>query len=229
MLSVLMPIFNEKETLPDLLGRILAVPVDKEVLIVDDCSTDGTRELLQQQIDGKFANVTVLYHPTNQGKGAAIRTAIPHAAGSHSIVQDGDLEYWPEDYVTILTGFEQTGADIVYGSRFTVGWPKNMKPMNRLVNVILAGMVRTLFLTRITDEATCYKAFKTDVLQAIPLTCRRFEFCPEVTAKAIRRGFKIVEVPVRYEARSISEGKKIRWTDGVSAIWTLFKWRFARF
>lgn len=229
MLTILMPIFNERATLPDLICRIRAVPIDKEVLIVDDCSTDGTRELLKATVDGKFSDVRVLYHDKNRGKGAAIRTAIPQATGDYCIVQDGDLEYWPEDYVPILHAFRSTGADIVYGSRFQSGWPRNMKPLNRLVNVLLAGMVRRLYKTPMTDEATCYKAFRTEVLKSIPLKCKRFEFCPEVTAKAIRRGYRIVEVPIRYEARSMADGKKIRWTDGVSAIWTLLKWRMARF
>ncbi len=229
MLTVLMPIFNECATLPGLITRIRSVPIDKEILIVDDCSTDGTRELLQSEIDGAFSDVRVLYHDKNLGKGAAIRTAIPHAAGEFCIVQDGDLEYWPEDYIPIMYSFCSTKADVVYGSRFMSGAPKNMKPMNRLVNLLLATMVRILYKTPMTDEATCYKAFRTDVLKSIPLECKRFEFCPEVTAKAIRRGYRIVEVPIRYEARSLAEGKKIRWTDGVSAIWTLLKWRIAKF
>jgi glycosyltransferase involved in cell wall biosynthesis len=231
MLTVLMPIYNERHTLSDLLERIRAVPVDKEIIIVDDCSSDGTRELLKSEVDGIIPDVRVLYHDSNLGKGAAIRTAIPHARGEFCIVQDGDLEYWPEDYVVILHAFCSTGArvDIVYGSRFQDGLPKSMRPLNKLVNVLLAGMVRVLYRTPMTDEATCYKAFRTEILKSMPLVCRRFEFCPEVTAKAIRRGYRIVEVPIRYEARGVAEGKKIRWTDGVSAIWTLLKWRFLGF
>lgn len=228
MLSVLMPVYNERNTLLPLLERIRAVPLDKEILIVDDASTDGTRELLCGEVEGKFPDVKVLYHPHNQGKGAAIRTAIPCARGEYCIVQDGDLEYWPEDYIPILQAFRAEKADVVYGSRFLNGWPPMRLP-NRIVNKLLALMVRVMFRTTMTDEATCYKAFRTEALQSLPLTCRRFEFCPEVTAKAIRRGYRIVEVPIRYEARTMAEGKKIRWTDGVEAIWTLFKWRFARF
>lgn len=229
MLSVLMPVYNEALTLSTLIDRIRAVPIDKELVIVDDCSTDGTSELLKSTVEGKYPDVKVVYHDVNQGKGAAIRTAIPHATGAFCIIQDGDLEYWPEDYPTILAAFDGDSIDAVYGSRFTRGWPQNMRPMNRLVNLLLAGMVRGLFGVRMTDEATCYKAFRTDILRAIPLECRRFEFCPEVTAKVIRRGHRLVEVPIRYEARSVSEGKKIRWTDGVSAIWTLVRWRIQRF
>ena len=227
-LSVLMPIFNERATLLDLLERIRAVPIAKEILLVDDASTDGTRDLIKTSIEGRYPDVRVFYHDHNQGKGMAIRTAIPHARGAYCIVQDGDLEYDPQDYVTILNAFRDRNASVVYGSRFTQGWPK-MQIANRLVNRLLAAMTRVLFRMPLTDEATCYKAFRTDLLQALPLTCRRFEFCPEVTAKVIRRGHRIIEVPIRYEARTMAEGKKIRWTDGVAAIWTLLKFRFVRF
>jgi dolichol-phosphate mannosyltransferase len=227
-LSVLMPILNERETLLPLLERIRAVPIAKEILIVDDGSTDGTRELLQEQVAGRMEDVRVLYHERNQGKGAAIRTAIPYATGEFCIVQDGDLEYDPDDYLAIVRAFTAADVSVVYGSRFMHGWPPMRLP-NRLVNILLAWMVRCFFHERLTDEATCYKAFRTPVLQSLPLTCRRFEFCPEVTAKVIRRGYRIAEVPIRYAARSMAEGKKIRWTDGVAAIWTLIKFRFARF
>jgi dolichol-phosphate mannosyltransferase len=227
-LTVLMPIYNERHTLQGLLDRIRAVPVSKEIVIVDDASTDGTRDYLRTQVEGKYPDVRVFYHARNQGKGMAIRTAIPHATGDYCIVQDGDLEYHPEDYLPILRAFREQQADVVYGSRFQHGWPK-MRPANRLINILLAWMVRFFFRMPMTDEATCYKAFRTDVLQSIPLTCRRFEFCPEITAKVIRRGHRIVEVTIRYEARSMAEGKKIRWTDGPIAIWTLLKFRFARF
>jgi dolichol-phosphate mannosyltransferase len=227
-LSVLMPVYNERATLCDLLERIRAVPVSKEILLVDDASDDGTRELIRTEIEGKFPEVRVFYHEGNLGKGAALRTIIPQARGEYCIVQDGDLEYNPEDYVPILDAFTAQNADAVYGSRFLHGWPP-MRIANRLVNKLLAWMVRFFFRIPMTDEATCYKAFRTDILQSLPLTCRRFEFCPEVTAKAIRRGCRIVEVPIRYAARSMAEGKKIRWTDGVAAIWTLIKFRFVRF
>lgn len=227
-LSVILPVYNERATLVKLLERVRAVPIEKEVLIVDDASTDGTREILQSEVEGQYSDVRVFYHKSNQGKGAAIRTAIPHATGEFCIIQDGDLEYNPEDYVPILEAFRAYRADIVYGSRFQHGWPP-MKFANRVINILLAWMVRALFRTQMTDEATCYKAFRTEVLQSIPLTCRRFEFCPEVTAKAIRRGYCIIEVPIRYTPRTKAAGKKIRWTDGVMAIWTLLKYRFVRF
>ena len=226
-LSVLMPVYNERATLPGLLERIAASPVDKEILLVDDCSTDGTREWIRKNVDGVMPGVRVFYHAGNLGKGAAIRTAIPHAEGDYSLIQDGDLEYDPADYPALVGLLQTSGAEAVYGSRFLNGYPA-MKPANRLVNLLLAGMVRILYRTRMTDEATCYKAFKTKFLQSIPLQCKRFEFCPEVTAKTIRMGGRILEAPISYTARSFADGKKIRWTDGVSAIWSLIKWRFAK-
>jgi glycosyltransferase involved in cell wall biosynthesis len=227
-LSVILPVYNERATLMTLLDRVRAVPVEKEIFIVDDGSTDGTRGILKTQVEGRYPDVRVIYQSENQGKGAAIRAAIPHLSGDYCIVQDGDMEYDPADFVTILNAFAEHQAAVVYGSRFLRGWPPMRLP-NRIINKLLAWMVRFFYRTPLTDEATCYKAFRTDVLKSIPLTCRRFEFCPEVTAKVIRRGCRIVEVPIRYEARSMAEGKKIRWTDGVIAIWTLLKYRFAKF
>ncbi|MBC7529360.1 MAG: glycosyltransferase family 2 protein [Chthonomonadaceae bacterium] len=227
-LSVLMPVYNERQTLPGLLERIASVSLSTQLILVDDGSTDGTREWLQSEVEGKREGVQVFYHPENRGKGAAIRTAIPFATGTFCIVQDGDLEYDPQDYRQIVEAFGQEGVSVVYGSRFLAGLP-SMRPANRLVNKLLAGMVRVLYRSPMTDEATCYKAFRTEVLQGIPLQCRRFEFCPEVTAKVLRRGYRIVEVSIQYKARSMAEGKKIRWTDGVSAIWNLIRWRFGKF
>ncbi len=227
LLSVLLPVYNELETFPRLLESVRAVPLDMEILILDDASTDGTRELLQTQVEGKYPEVRVFYHAANLGKGAALRTLIPLARGEYSIVQDGDLEYNPQDYLPIVAAFKDAGTAVVYGSRFMCGMPK-MRPANRVVNILLAWMVRFFFRAQLTDEATCYKAFRTDLLQSIPLSCRRFEFCPEVTAKVLRRGYRIAEVPIAYSARTIAEGKKIRWTDGVAAIWTLVKYRFVR-
>jgi len=227
MLTVLMPVYNELATLPRVIPAVLASPVEKEVLIVDDCSTDGTREYLENEVDGKFADVRVIYLDCNGGKGAAIRAGIPEVLGDYVIIQDGDLEYDPQDYPALLKPIVENGATVVYGSRFLTDRPK-MKLPNRVINWLLAAMVRTLYGAKMTDEATCYKLFKREVLQGMTLTCRRFEFCPEVTAKALRSGNRIVEVPVHYQARSIAEGKKIRWTDGVVAIWTLIKFRFVR-
>ena len=228
LLSVIIPVFNERENLQLIIDRVRAVPISKQILIIDDCSTDGTRELLKSQVEGQAEDLQVLYHETNLGKGACIRTAIPFVVGQYAIIQDGDLEYSPDDYLPIVAKLQQSGVTVVYGSRFLRGYPPMRLP-NRMVNILLALMVRVLYGTPMTDEATCYKAFRADVLKSVPLNCMRFEFCPEVTAKLIRRGHKIVEVPISYHARSMAQGKKIRWTDGVEAIWTLIKWRFVKF
>ncbi len=227
-LSVLTPIFNERSTLPVLLDRVRAVELDLEIILVDDGSSDGTREYLRDKIEGRYPDVKVFYHAVNRGKGAAIRTALQYATGTYCIVQDGDLEYNPQDYIPILETFEKEQVSVVYGSRFLRGWPPMRLPY-KIVNKLLAAMVRVLYRTPLTDEATCYKAFRTDVLRSIPLVCTRFEFCPEVTAKLIRRGYRIAETPINYTARSSAQGKKIRWTDGVEAIWTLLKYRFVSF
>ncbi len=225
-LTVIIPIRNERDTIREVIGRVLASPVEKEVIVVDDGSTDGTTEILKE-IAAKHPHVRVIFRDVNQGKGAAIRAAIPEVRGDYVIIQDGDLEYDPQEYPKLLRPMIEQGADIVYGSRFLESRPAMQLP-NRVINWLLARMVRVLYGSRITDEATCYKLFRREVLQGIPLTCRRFEFCPEVTAKALRRGHRIVEVPIRYEARTFAEGKKIRWTDGVEAIWTLLRYRFWR-
>ena len=227
LLTVLLPVFNERNTFLAVLHAVRAVPIEKEILILDDASSDGTRDLLLTTVDGVYPDVRVYYHASNLGKGAALRTLIPYARGTYCIVQDGDMEYDPQDYLSMIAAFENKKASVVYGSRFIHGMPP-MRPANRLVNILLAWMVRVLFGASITDEATCYKAFDTELLQSIPLTCRRFEFCPEVTAKVLRRGYNIAEVPVSYSARTFAEGKKIRWTDGVEAIWTLIKFRFVK-
>lgn len=225
-LTVLMPVYNERATLKEVLARVLASPVPKEVLIVDDASTDGTRELLRDEVEGRHPEVRVVYLPRNGGKGAAIRAALGEARGDFVIIQDGDLEYDPADYEALLRPALE-GAPVVYGTRFRHGFPPMRLP-NRVVNVLLAWAVRLLYGAPLTDEATCYKLFRREVLLGLPLRCRGFEFCPEVTAKALRRGHRIVEVPIRYRFRTHAEGKKIRWTDGVVAFWTLLRYRFWR-
>jgi glycosyltransferase involved in cell wall biosynthesis len=218
-----MPVYNEKDTLPHVLRRILAVPVPKEVVIVEDGSTDGTRELIRREVDGVYPEVRVLYKERNEGKGAAIRSGLPLARGDYVLIQDGDLEYSPEDYPALLRPMLEEGATVVYGTRFAHRRPRMRLP-NRVINWVLARMVRVLYGAPLTDEATCYKLFRRDALAGLPLSCRRFEFCPEVTAKLLRRGHRIIEVPIRYDARTHGQGKKIRWHDGVVAIWTLLRY-----
>ena len=221
-LSVIIPVYNERETIEATLERVRQSEVEKEIIVVDDCSTDGTRELLNGAGD-----IDLVLHERNVGKGMAIRTALQHVTGDIVIIQDADLEYYPSDYPAMIAPIESGEAEVVYGSRFLKGRPKMHLP-NYIANRVLAIAASVLFGARITDEATCYKAFRTDLLRSIPLTCKRFEFCPEVTAKVLRIGIKIREVPIRYEARTVAQGKKITWRDGVVALWTLVKYRFIR-
>ena len=226
LLSVAIPVYNEKSTLLTILERIRAVPVPLEIILVDDGSTDGTRELLQSEVEGVWANVQVLYHSHNKGKGAAIVTAIAAATGDYLVVQDADLEYNPEDYPRLLAPLLSGEAQVVYGSRFA-GKVENMQPANRLGNFLLTTTANILFPgARLTDEATCYKMFSLALLRQFPLRSQRFDFCPEVTARVLRRGIHIHEIPIAYRARTLAQGKKIRASDFLQAIVTLLKYRF---
>lgn len=218
-LSVIIPAYNEVDTIEEAVARVKAVDLDTEIIVVDDCSTDGTRELLKG-----VPGIKLVLHDRNMGKGMAIRTALDQVTGDVVIIQDADLEYDPQDFPAIVQPIAEGRAEVVYGSRFLKGSPK-MHPANYLANRILAFTASLLFRHHVTDEATCYKAFRADLITSIPLTCRRFEFCPEVTAKVLKRDAKIVEVPVRYTARTAALGKKIGWWDGVVAFWTLVKYR----
>jgi glycosyltransferase involved in cell wall biosynthesis len=223
--TVLIPALNEQATIAEVLDRVLAIPLRTQVIVIDDGSTDDTPKILSRYAD----RVTVLTNPTRGGKGNAIRKALPYAEGKTVIVQDADLEYAPEQIPTLIRPILDGNANVVYGTRFAEGLPKAMALPNKIVNVLLALAVKVLYFRDISDEATCYKAFRTDLLRDMDLECRRFEFCPEVTAKAIRLGERIVEVPIRYEPRTMAAGKKIRWTDAPDAFWTLLKHRFSRF
>jgi glycosyltransferase involved in cell wall biosynthesis len=194
------------------------------VIVVDDGSTDGSREYLRS-LEGK-KGFTVLYHTENRGKGAAIRTAIGHVRGDIVIIQDADLELDPQDYHEVIAPIAEGRASVVYGSRYIK--PGNFAPLTRYKFgvLVLTALANLLYGARLTDEATCYKAFKADVLKSLPLRCKRFEFCPEVTARVRKRGYKIQEVPVSFQYRTVKEGKKIGWKDGLEAVFTLVKYRF---
>ncbi len=221
--SVIVPVYNEAAHLDEILRAIHASPVKKEIIIVDDGSTDGTRDKLRAM---PLANdVTVVFHERNYGKGAAIRTALQYARGEYVLIQDSDLEYDPQDYPALLRPLEQRHANVVYGVR-----PDRPERGLRffLGAKLLTHLTNLLYGAGIHDEATCYKVFRRSLLAQISLECQRFEFCPEVTAKLSRMGEKIAEVPIAYKPRSAGEGKKIRHADGWLAIWTLLRHRFSR-
>jgi glycosyltransferase involved in cell wall biosynthesis len=223
-LSVIIPVYNEEKTLREVLERVLRVDLDKEILIVDDGSTDATRGVIAEY--SNRPEVRGLFHERNRGKGAAIRTGIGHVAGDIIVIQDADLEYDPDDLPAVVAPIAAGRTGVVYGSR--VLGPSTAKSAWSfyLGGKFLSWLTNTLYGSSITDEPTCYKAFRTDLLRSIPLECTGFEFCPEVTAKILKRGYPIHEVPIRYTPRSRRDGKKIRWTDGMEAVWVLVKYRF---
>jgi dolichol-phosphate mannosyltransferase len=223
-LTVLIPVYNEKRTLDTLLERVIKAPYpDKQIIVIDDGSTDGTWQALEHWAD--VPRVTLLRHSRNRGKGAAVRTGLESARGEVTIVQDADLEYDPEEYERLVEPILARKAEVVYGSRYLN--PAHRPPWSRfrVAVILLNGMVRVLYGRRLTDEATCYKAVRTRLLRSLDLKAERFELCPEITAKLCRRGVAIMEVPISYHPRSSAQGKKIRWRDAWQAAWTLVKWR----
>ena len=220
-LSVIIPVYNEQGTIAETIARVRASSPEKEIIVVDDASTDSTCDIIAPLVGD---DLSLIRQPQNAGKGAAIRRALEEVTGDIVLIQDADLEYDPADYPALIAPIIAGQADVVYGTRAPDF--RGMSWRHRLFNWIAARLTNLLFRADLTDEATCYKVFRTEVLRSIPLTCRRFEFCPEVTAKVRRRGLPIHEVPVSYQARDIGAGKKIRWWDGVVALWTLIKYRF---
>ena len=226
LLTVIVPVFNERTTVTEIIRRMRAVdlPMDLEIIVVDDGSTDGTEKALAAMED---STVRVLRHASNAGKGAAIRTGLEVARGDLVLIQDADLEYDPEDWPKLLRPIIRGRADVVYGSRFT-GERKNMLFWHWVGNRILSLLTNLLYNTTLSDMETCYKLFDRRVLDGIIITSNRFEFEPEITARVLRRGHRIYEVPISYAGREFHEGKKITWRDGFGAIKTLVKYRFAR-
>jgi dolichol-phosphate mannosyltransferase len=220
-LSVIVPVYNEVDHVDELIQAVQNSPVEKEIIVVDDGSTDGTREKLRSMDPG----MVLVFHQSNYGKGAAIRTALRYARGEFVLIQDADLEYDPQDYPKLLAPIREERANVVYGMR-----PDRPERGLRyyLGAKFLTYLANLLYGCDIHDEATCYKVFRRTTLSRLELTCRRFEFCPEVTGKLSRAGEKIVEVPISYQPRMKDAGKKIRSSDGWIAIWTLLRLRFAR-
>jgi glycosyltransferase involved in cell wall biosynthesis len=223
-LSVLMPVYNERATIRAIVEKVLAVPIEKELIVVDDGSTDGTREILRAEVEGRDG-VRVVYHERNRGKGAAVRTAQALVTGEIAIIQDADLEYDPADYAQLVEPITSRRADVVYGSRF-LGSHRAFLFWHMVGNKALTLLTNLLYNTILTDMETCYKAFRAEIFKDIVIRSDRFEFEPEVTAKVFKRGCKVFEVPIVYDGRDYREGKKITWKDAFGAIWTIVKYRF---
>jgi glycosyltransferase involved in cell wall biosynthesis len=241
-LSVIVPVYNEIGTIAEILRRVravkLAVPAgfgpengtavefEREIVIVDDGSTDGTREYLRTLEDD--LDTVVVFHACNQGKGAAVRTGLQHASGDVLLIQDADLEYDPRDYVALLQPIVEERSQVVYGSRFRGGPTRTMFFWHMLGNRFLTLVTNVLYDTILSDMETCYKVFTREVVQQLDLKARGWGFDPEITAQILKLGYRIYEVPISYAGREFEEGKKIGWRDGVTVLWTLIKYRFVR-
>jgi glycosyltransferase involved in cell wall biosynthesis len=224
-LSVVIPVYNEVATLEEIVTRVSASPVPKEIILVDDCSTDGTHDILRSL--ERLKNVRVFYHESNQGKGAALRTGFAQAQGDLVIIQDADLEYDPQEYPRLIQPIVDDKADVVYGSRFAGGQSHRVlyfwHSMGNRLLTLLSNMCTNLNLT---DMETCYKVFRREIIQSLAIEENRFGFEPEITAKVAAMGARIYEVGISYYGRTYEEGKKIGWRDGVRALWCILKYRF---
>ncbi len=242
-LSIIMPVYNERATLEEIVQRVRAVdltvnaagnnPVlpgpitlEREIVIVDDGSTDGTRDILDRWRANPAPDLQIIYHERNSGKGAALRTGFQHATGDILIIQDADLEYDPRDYVKLLEPLLEGRSPVIYGSRFMGGPRAAMSLMHTLGNQFLTIVTNLLYGVSLSDMETCYKCFRREVLEGVPLRSRAFEIEPELTAKLLKHGHAIFEVPITYNGRGFHEGKKIGWQDGFAAVRTLIRYRF---
>lgn len=231
-LSIIIPAYNEEATIEKIINVVEEVDLSslktvKEIIVVDDCSKDNTFKIVRK-LQKKFKNIRLIRHKTNKGKGFAIRSGLNLATGDITLIQDADLEYSPEDYPELIKPILEGKARVVYGSRRL---NKENKVGSGIVYYIggmsLTWIANLMYNTHITDEATCYKVFRTDLLKSMNLKCKRFEFCPEVTAKTAKRGIRIKEIPISYYPRSVEEGKKIKWQDWFEAVWALLRYRIS--
>jgi len=221
-LSIVIPVYNEKETLQELIRRVKNVPIEKEIIIVDDFSTDGTRDILNS-ISREDKGVSVFFHENNQGKGAALRTAFQHVNGEIVIIQDADLEYSPEEYPNLIKPILDGRADAVYGSRFLGGPHRVLLYWHYVGNKLITAFSNMFTNINLTDMETCYKAFKASLLPRFTIRSSRFGIEPEITAKLSKLRCKIYEVPISYSGRDYTEGKKIGWKDGIAAFyWIIY-------
>ncbi len=223
-LSVVIPVYNEVNNIREILTRVHATGRASEIVVVDDCSQDGTRALLQQ-MDGKDG-IHLVLHERNQGKGAAVRTGLQHAQGDVILIQDADLEYSPHDYPALLQPIEEGIADVVYGSRFLGGPRRAVMYWHMVANKMLTFMTNILYDAILSDMETGYKVFRREVVQDLKLRANRFDFEPEFTAKILKHHHRIYEVPISFNPRDYSEGKKIKLQDAFQAVWALLKYRF---
>lgn len=221
-LSVIIPVFNEKSTLKTIIDRVQAVNIEKEIIIVDDFSTDGTRDIYPQFKD---ENIKVILQKNNKGKGSAVSTGIAAASGDYVIIQDADLEYDPQDFLKLIVPIISGQAKVVYGSRFK-GKHSFSTLSHKWGNKLLTGITNFLYASAITDMETCYKLMPAALAKSLNIKSKKFDMEPEITAKILKQGYKILELPISYKGRAFNEGKKISWKDAFSAIWTLIKYRF---
>lgn len=228
-ISILIPVYNEVDFLEQILARVQSVDfcgLRREIILVDDGSTDGTRALLQSIQDAQ-PDLRVLFHARNMGKGAALRTALHYACGEIVAIQDADLEYDPADYPELIRLILEDRADVVYGSRLSAGKPvRAFNFWHLLGNRFLTLVTNLLYNTTLTDMETCYKVFRSDVIKTIQIRSNRFDFEPEITAKVLKQKYHLFEAPISYYGRDFHEGKKITWRDGIWALWALIKYRF---
>ena len=224
-LSVIIPVFNEKNSIQNIVKKVEDIDIDKEIILIDDYSNDGTVEIIKNDINGE--NIKKLFHKKNLGKGAAVRTGIKHISGDIVIIQDADMEYDPTDYHALIGPIVRGDADVVYGSRLSGGAPQRVHMFWHLMgNKMLSFITNIMYNTTLTDMETGYKVFRADVIKNLNLKSNRFEIEPEITAKIFKQKLRVYELPISYYGRSYEEGKKITWKDGFTALWTILKYRF---